>query len=192
MSTWRPPWSAQGQFAATLLPPTRASNSVTARPPPRPGSTAALRAGSQDPDTRDLPADLAGPAADHASAPVGRALPGHAQPAQPNHRTQHHTRKDPGRRQPTRGDHSDPDRRVWRGREAFALLGWGTMRAWRCRCAMADAVPPVPDRWCAHSAKPEPAPRMAAPPSSPGTTPLGAARCTKGGPAEGDSAAHPP
>jgi hypothetical protein len=27
------PWSAQGQFTATLLPPTRAGNSVTARRP---------------------------------------------------------------------------------------------------------------------------------------------------------------
>ena len=61
MSTWRPPWSAQGQFAVTLLPPTRASNSVTARPPPRPGSTAALRAGSQDPDTTTV-APVAAPA----------------------------------------------------------------------------------------------------------------------------------
>ena len=61
MSTWRPPWSAQGQFKLTLLPPTRASNSVTARRPPGPESTAALRAGSRDPDTRDLPADLGWP-----------------------------------------------------------------------------------------------------------------------------------
>jgi hypothetical protein len=30
MSTWRPPWSAPGQFKLTLLPPTRASNSVMA------------------------------------------------------------------------------------------------------------------------------------------------------------------
>jgi hypothetical protein len=51
-----------GRFAVTLLPPTRASNSVTASQP------------------------------------------------SPNHRTQHHTRKDPGRRQPTRSDHSDPHR----------------------------------------------------------------------------------
>src|SRR5688500_7086101 len=51
MSTRRPPWSAQGQFAVTLLPPTRASNSVTARRPPGPGSAAALRAGSRDPCT---------------------------------------------------------------------------------------------------------------------------------------------
>jgi hypothetical protein len=43
MSTRQPPWAAQGQLAATLLPPTRASNSVTARRPPGPGSTAALR-----------------------------------------------------------------------------------------------------------------------------------------------------
>jgi hypothetical protein len=40
-----------GQFKLTLLPATRASNSVTARPAPGPGSTAALRAGSQDPGT---------------------------------------------------------------------------------------------------------------------------------------------
>jgi len=60
MSTWRPPWSAQGQFTLTLLPATRASNSVTARPPPGPGSSAALRAGSAGPLPCDLPADLGG------------------------------------------------------------------------------------------------------------------------------------
>ena len=41
--------SAPGQFKLTLLPATRASNSVTARPAPGPGSTAALRAGSPGP-----------------------------------------------------------------------------------------------------------------------------------------------
>jgi hypothetical protein len=38
-----------GQLKLTLLPATRASNSVTARPPRGPGSTAALRAGSRGP-----------------------------------------------------------------------------------------------------------------------------------------------
>jgi hypothetical protein len=38
-----------GQFKLTLLPATRASNSVTARQAPGPGSTAALRAGSRGP-----------------------------------------------------------------------------------------------------------------------------------------------
>jgi hypothetical protein len=125
MSTWRPPWSAQGQFAVTLLPATRASNSVMARRPPGPGSTAALRAGSQDPAPRDLPADLGWPG--------GRprrprwAEPFRATPSQPSPTTAPSTTRaeDPGRRHPTRGDHSDPDRRVWRGRAAFALLGWG-------------------------------------------------------------------
>jgi hypothetical protein len=51
MSTWRPPWSAPGQFKLTLLPPTRASNSVTARQAPGPGSTASLRTGSPGPCT---------------------------------------------------------------------------------------------------------------------------------------------
>jgi hypothetical protein len=51
-----------GQFTVTLLPPTRANNSVTARRPPGPGSTAALRASSRDPAPRDLPPIWAGPA----------------------------------------------------------------------------------------------------------------------------------
>ena len=55
MFPWRPPWSAQEQFKLTLLPPTRANNSVTARRPPRPGSTAALPARARGtPAPRDL------------------------------------------------------------------------------------------------------------------------------------------
>src|SRR5512132_1461304 len=46
---------------------------------------------------------------------------------------------------------------------------------------MAEGAPPAPNRWCAPSAKPELAPRTAAPPGSPGTTPLDAARSTTGG-----------
>jgi hypothetical protein len=64
----------------------------------RAGSTAALRAGSRG-------------TLHPATCPGGLSPSGHAQPAQPNHRTQHHTRGGPGRRQPTRRDHSDPDRR---------------------------------------------------------------------------------
>jgi hypothetical protein len=89
MSTWRPPWSAQGQFKLTLLPATRASNSVTARRPPGPGSTAALRAGvAGTPAPRDVPADLGWPGGcqtGHRPRPglVGLSPSGHAQPAQP-------------------------------------------------------------------------------------------------------------
>jgi hypothetical protein len=83
MSTWRPPWSAPGQFKLTLLPPTRASNSVTARPAPGPGSTAALRTGSRDPGT-PRPARRSRLARrPTTSAPVGPSPSGHAQPAQP-------------------------------------------------------------------------------------------------------------
>jgi hypothetical protein len=78
-----------------------------------------------DPAPRDLPADLGWPG--------GRprrprwAEPFRATPSQPSPTTAPSTTRaeDPGRRHPTRGDHSDPDRRVWRGRAAFALLGWG-------------------------------------------------------------------
>jgi hypothetical protein len=161
MSTWRPPWSAQGQFAVTLLPPTRASNSVTARQPPGPGSTAALRAGSRDPGT-PRPArrsGLAGRVPDRLTVPVkpplgahecslapsapgrtasgrpgsrprvspgGPSASGHAQPAQPQpYRPARHERR-------TRAGGDRPDATTatptgggWRGRAAFALLGWG-------------------------------------------------------------------
>ena len=80
-----------GRFAVTLLPPTRASNSVTARRLPGPG-------GCQ-------------PVSDHASARWGRAL--RAAPSQPsrNRIDQHHTSGGPGRRQPTQHDHGEPDGR---------------------------------------------------------------------------------
>jgi hypothetical protein len=93
------------------------------RRPPGPGSTAALRAGSRSPCT---PATC--PSIWLAGRVPGRPRigPGGAKPAQPNPIDQHHTRGRPGRRQPTRRDHSEADRRrVWRGREEFALLGWG-------------------------------------------------------------------
>jgi hypothetical protein len=107
-----------GQLKLTLLPPTRASNSVTARPPPGPGSTAALCAGSRDPDTprQASRSGLAGrgarPAADHAQAPVGLS-PSGPRPASPVPTTATSTTReeDSGRREPTRRDHSDPDRR---------------------------------------------------------------------------------
>ena len=130
----------RGNSAVTLLPPTRASNSVTARRPPGPGSTAALRAGSRDPGT-PRPARRSG-LAGRPSRPRrprwGRALPGHAQPAQPNHRPQHHTSGGPGQAS------TDP-RRPQRPRPAgygeaekrLPCLGGGTMQAWLCRCAMA-------------------------------------------------------
>jgi hypothetical protein len=46
-----------GQFKLTLLPPTRANNSVTAKRPPGPRSTAAARGLAGAPAPRDLPAD---------------------------------------------------------------------------------------------------------------------------------------
>jgi hypothetical protein len=116
----------RGSSSLTLLPPTRASNSVTARRPHGPGSTARCAPARGDPAPRDLPADLGwpgGPAADHAQA--RRPEPLRATPSQPspNHRPQHHTSGGPGQASPTQHDHSEPDRRVWPGRAAFALLG---------------------------------------------------------------------
>jgi hypothetical protein len=64
--------------------------------------------------------------ADHASAPMGRAL--RATPTHPNRIDQHHTSGGPGRCHPTEATTVSPTRRLWRGREAFALLGWGTIR----------------------------------------------------------------
>jgi hypothetical protein len=121
-----------GQLKLTLLPPTRASNSVTARPPPGPGSTAALCAGSRDPDTprQASRSGLAGrgarPAADHAQAPVGLSPSGHAQPAQsqPPRPAPHERRTRAGVNRPD-ATTATPTGAVWRGRAKFALLGRG-------------------------------------------------------------------
>jgi len=81
------------------------------------------------------------------AGPGGPSLSCHAQPARPSRIDQHH-RRGPSRRQPTRRDHSEADRRgVWRGREEFALLGWGNnpsmvvlMRNGRRRAAGAEPM----------------------------------------------------
>ena len=82
------------------------------------------------PASRDRPADLGWPGgcqtgADHVGS--GGAEPFRATPSQPspNHRPQHHTSGGPGQASPDPTRPHRADRRVWRGREAFALLGWG-------------------------------------------------------------------
>jgi hypothetical protein len=110
--------------------------------------------------------DSAGPARQPTTRQPGGPSPsGHAQP-QP-YRPAPQERENPAA-SPTRRDHSDPDRRSMARPGRVCLLGWRTIRAWLCRCAMADAAPPAPDRWCAPSAKPELAPMTAAPLGSPG------------------------
>jgi hypothetical protein len=81
------------------------------RRPPGPGSTAALHASSRARAPRDLPADLGWPGSRPRAGPVGPSSSCHAQPAQPNRIDQHHRRGGPSGRQPTRRDHSEPDRR---------------------------------------------------------------------------------
>jgi hypothetical protein len=110
-----------GQFKLTLLPPTRASNSVTARRPPVPGIDGNATHGLVGtPAPRDLPADLglAG-----RLPRWGRAL--RATPSQPNPNRidQHHKSGGPGRRQPTQRDHSDPGRRG-RARPSSVCPAW--------------------------------------------------------------------
>ena len=103
------------------------------RRPPGPGSTAVVRGGSRGaPAPRDLPADLGwsggcqpGPAADHASARWGRAP--RATPSQPSPSVSTSTTRE---EDPAGGNRPDatpasPTGEVWRGREEFALLGWG-------------------------------------------------------------------
>ena len=112
MSTWRPPWSAQGQFKLTLLPHTWASNSVTARRPPGPVGGRAAR------------------------APVEPSPSGHAHPAQPPHPARHERRTRAGVNRPdttTRRGMAKP-RRVcpaWAGEQSKhgdAETQWQTPR----------------------------------------------------------------
>jgi hypothetical protein len=132
MSTWRPPWSAQGQGRddATAAHPSKqlghgqATSQIHGR---------ATRGLAGPPALRDLPADLGWSGgcqldlpADDAQARVGRALRATPSQSQPNRIDQHHRRGGPSSRQPTLRDQSEANRRgVWRGREEFALLGWG-------------------------------------------------------------------
>jgi hypothetical protein len=60
---------------------------------------------------RDLPADLGWPGRRPCVGPVGLSPSCHAQPAQPIRIDQHHMGGGPSRRQPTRRDPSEPDRR---------------------------------------------------------------------------------
>jgi hypothetical protein len=91
-----------GQFAVTLLPPTRASNSVTARRLPRPGGCQSGR--------RPRPGS------------VGLNPSGHAQP-QPYQPAPHETRTRQASTDPTRPQRARPSGMA--SREEFALLGWG-------------------------------------------------------------------
>jgi hypothetical protein len=168
MSTWRPPWSAPGQFKLTLLPATRASNSVTAR-----------RSGlARQPTTR--------------RPRWGRALRATPSQPSPNHRPQHHTRKDPGRRQPTRCDHSERPAGMARPRSVCP--------AWvgeQCEHGCADAQWQTPCRRCrTDGARLRRNPNLRRGrlhrPALP-VQPRSALRDPpRVGPAEGDSAAHPP
>jgi hypothetical protein len=190
------PWSAQGQFTATLLPPIRAGNSVTARRSlSGPGSTAALRVGSRGaPHPATCPPIWARRAPcrqPHASTPVGPSPSGHAQA---NCCTQLHTGGEPGQAStdPTRPQRARPSGVArpkgvcpgWAGNDASMVM---LRRIGRRRAAGAGAGPMV-----RAFGEPEPAPRTAAPPSSPGPIRPALRDPPRVGPAEGNSAATPP
>jgi hypothetical protein len=145
------------------------------------------------PTPRDLPADLGWPGSRPRVGPGG-AEPFGPRPASPAPTTAPSTtREEPGRRQPTPHDHSDPDWRVWRGRAAFALLGVGEQSKHGC----ADAQWQTPRR-----RRRTDGPRLRGNPNvrrgrlhrpALPVQPRSALRAApRLGPAEGDSAAHPP
>jgi hypothetical protein len=161
------PWSAQGQFTATLLPPTRAGNSVTARRPlwaRIDGRAARGLAGTLHPTTCHR-SGLAGlPAGGrHASTPVGPSPSGRAQA---NCCTQLHTGGEPGQAStdPTRPQRARPAGVArpngvcpgWAGNDASMVM---LRRIGRRRAAGAGPMVRA-------FGEPEPAPRTAAPPSS--------------------------
>jgi hypothetical protein len=121
MSRWRPPSVDAGQFAVTLLPPTRASNSVTARQPPGPGSTAATRGPARIPTCPPMwagRASAARPGSQPRAGPVGPSL--RQRPASPTTASSTTRGEDPaGSTDPTRPERAD--RRGRRGPAEFAL-----------------------------------------------------------------------
>ena len=139
-------WWPRGRFAVALLPPTRASNSVTARQLPGPG-------GCVDHD--------------HASAQWGRAPWGHYQPAQPQPCSTSTTRaEDPAGVNRPNTTTASPTGAGWRGRAAFAPAWVGNdadvvMLRRNGRRRAVGAGPMV-----RALAKRELAPRTAPPPSS--------------------------
>jgi hypothetical protein len=129
MSTWRPPLGGAGQFAVTLLPPTRANNSITARRPPgpdrRPRSVRAHRALCTPRPARRSGLAGRGPARQPTMRTPGAEPSGHAQAPCPTTAPSTHDRR-------TRAGFTDPTRPPrtrpgggGRGREEFALLGCG-------------------------------------------------------------------
>ena len=102
--------SAQGQFAVTLLPPTRAGNSVTARRPP---GRDELRARSPTPPPSPI------------GWPFGPRQPGQPQPYRP---APHETRT--RQASPTRRDHSEPTGGVAAEEKRLPCVGRETIQAW--------------------------------------------------------------
>jgi hypothetical protein len=130
-----------GQLKLTLLPATRASNSVTARPPRGPGSTAALRAGSRGPLRPAHRSGLAGLLPAAATRPPGGAEPfGHAQA---NCCSQLHMGGEPGQASTDPPDHSAPDRGCG---EAEKSLPWVVGE--RCEHGAVETLWQTPRRRC--------------------------------------------
>jgi hypothetical protein len=134
----QPPWSVQEQVKLTLLPPTRANNS------PRPGDLPGRDRRPRYAQARVKPLHPAtcpsiwagragaGPAADHAQAPVGRAL--RAAPSQPSPTASTSTtwEEDPaGGNRPDATQRARPAR-YGEAEKRLPCLGGGTIQAWLC------------------------------------------------------------
>jgi hypothetical protein len=113
------------------------------RPPPGPGSTAALRVGSRDPAPRDLPTDLGWPGSCRQPLRVHPAGPSPSATPRPTVAANSTWEENPGRRQPTPPDHSAPDRGCG---EAEKSLPWVVGE--RCEHGAVETLWQTPRRRC--------------------------------------------
>jgi hypothetical protein len=155
------------------------------------GRAARRLAGSRHPATG--PPIWAGPAADQASAPVGRALPGHAQPAQPQppHSAPHERRTRAG---VTRPEATTVSRPASMARPSSVCPAWVGKQ---CEHGCAETRWQTPCRRCRTDGarlrgNPNLRPGRLHRPALPVQSRSALRAAPRMGPAGGDSAAHPP